>query len=300
MAEVLPIPQSTDINLPADPLLQSQPISATLAGDLAGLTGSAKTMLVGSTLVSVGGMVAAVCSATIIGWAAGVVIGVIMAVVGGLIVLAGKLFGNKWHLSSKVRWLVQLYQFYVMGDPSATSARSVDERNIQECYNWFTGVLGVPIYDNLRVHALKGTDSNTGKPIEPRQSYHTRAINYLSYWEAVDVSYNNAYAAAQISDELEFNKIAGSWAKIPFAKIWFEKITVAELGENVTDKESLVSAITTSEGQSANPSIAIKQNLLAEAKNKILLGDQNKTKIIIASVVVLIIAFLFIFRKRFF
>ena len=213
----------------------SNPINAQTAGDLSKQTGAAKTVLVGSTLASLGGTIAAVGSSGIVTAPVAIVVGAIVAAVGGLVALCGKLFGNKWHYSSGVRWLLQKYEYYVMGYITSTSSNHVSEALLQDCYNWFTAVVGVPIYDKYRYHALCGEWPDSGAMIEPRLSYNERALNYLAFPEVIEsgITYEQAVVAAQLADQFNENGVAGSWAGFLIAPSHFENIS----WEQIANKE---------------------------------------------------------------
>lgn len=203
-------------------LSESKPVDARLAGDISKATGSAKVVLVGSGITAAGGIIAIVAPPV------STVVGGIVAAVGALVGIAGKLFGNKWHQSSGVRWLLQKYQFYVMGDTAATSSNHVNEAMLQEALNWFTAVLGVPIYDKYRYHALAGEDAGSGKMIMPLQSYNQRAVAYMAFPEAKDVSFDNAVLAAHLADQFDESGIAGSWSEFKIAPHYFSSLQCSE------------------------------------------------------------------------
>jgi hypothetical protein len=142
------------------------------------------------------------------------VIGWVAAGVGTVAGFFLSVFGSKYSESTGVRWLVQRFQYYVLNQPSVTSDQKVSESYTAQCQTWFSTVLGVPIYDQYRYHALHGSDPNTGLMI-PNITRAQRANNYLtSAPDAVKigVTYNDAYAATYAADQFIEPGPAGSWA----------------------------------------------------------------------------------------
>ena len=215
-------------------LQQSSALDARTAGDISKATGSAKVALAGNAISSAGGVIAAAGSAGIITAPVAAVVGGIVALVGGLVTLAGKLFGNKWHQSSGVRWLLQKYQYFVLGDTSATSSNHVNEALLQDAYNWWTAVLGVPIYDKYRYHALAGEWPDSGKMIEPRQTYSQRAAAYMAFPEAANVSFDNAVLAAKLADQFDESLPAGGWQNFEIAPVFFSGLTCDDSKDGTT------------------------------------------------------------------
>lgn len=139
----------------------------------------------------------------VVGWiaaAAGTVVGGIIAAV-----------GSKWNQSTDVRWLVQLYQYYVLNQASVTSDNLVNETYAQQAQAYFSIVTGVPIGGRNDLNILQSGDGNTNKitGISTQQ----RAKNYLAYKQLTGIiSQSQAESAATIASFLQFNNIPGSWA----------------------------------------------------------------------------------------
>jgi hypothetical protein len=153
----------------------------------------------------------ALATVPVVGWAAAAV-----AEVGGFFL---SVFGSKYNTSTGVRWLVQRYQFYVLGQNSVTSDQNVSETYVSPTQTWFSAVLGVPIYDQYRYHALHGSDPNTGKMI-PGITRAQRANNYLASAPdavAAGYTYADAYAATYQADQFVEPGPAGSWASFTAA-----------------------------------------------------------------------------------
>lgn len=115
-------------------------------------------------------------------------------VVGGLL----SIFGKSTSLSSGVDKLIERYQYLVLGQ-NVTSYHNVNENYKSAAQNWFSVVLGVPVYDVYRFYALADLDPNTLLPLN--NSYAQRAANYFkSAPETVGVvTTDQAIAAAQIA-----------------------------------------------------------------------------------------------------
>lgn len=129
---------------------------------------------------------------TIIG-AAGAVIGFFLSA-----------FGNKYSASTKVRWLTQAFEFYVMGNAGSTSDNKVSEANVPTAQKWFSVVLGVPIYDICRWHTLRGENCDTGKPLGiTREQAIQNFLNYPDIKQA-GVTYAQAAEAAQIASTMQY------------------------------------------------------------------------------------------------
>lgn len=140
---------------------------------------------------------------TIVG-AAGAVIGFFLAT-----------FGNKYTASTQVRWLTQLYEYYVMGNAGAHSDNTVNENDVKPSQIWFANVLGVPIYDRLRWNSIAG---RTGSPAVDN-SYPSRIADYMKYPDVVQagVTYEQAQEAAQIADTLQYSAPPGGWKGATYA-----------------------------------------------------------------------------------
>jgi hypothetical protein len=119
-------------------------------------------------------------------------------------------FGSNYLASTQVRWLDQLFEYFVLNRPGVTSDNKVTESNIPMAHNWFATVLGVPVYDRLRFNSLAGA---TGSPAVDG-SIQTRVLDYLKYPDviAAHVTYNQAYTAAQIAGTMNLHGAPGSWA----------------------------------------------------------------------------------------
>lgn len=140
------------------------------------------------------------------------VVGWIAAAGGELIGGFLSIFGNKYSTSDNVRWLTQKYEYYVLGEAGATSNHNVNEADTANAQKWFSYVLGVPIYDQYRYHALRGTSPVTGKSLNI--SREQRAQNYLtSAPDAVQagVTFDQALAATYPADQFKENGIDGNF-----------------------------------------------------------------------------------------
>lgn len=183
-------------------------------------TGAGKIEVVGSALVTVGIGLEAIPGV-------GTVAGAIVAAVGGVVALAGKLFGSNWHSNNEVRWMIQFYQYYVLGQGNVTSDNKVNEAYLQDALNWFYAVLGVPVYDRNTVCILASVYSANGK--SSGTSIPEAAAGYLAYPQikllAAGLTLDQAYAGATNARQLKWYSDAaqakpmpaGSWAGLPVA-----------------------------------------------------------------------------------
>ncbi len=151
----------------------------------------------------------------------GTVAGAIVIGVAALMKVAGRLFGNKWRNSTQVRWLLQHYQFDVLGNQDVTSDNKVDETLLQPCYNFFTAVLGVPVYDDDRLQVLSGNDFEGNFLNNSREE---RAVEYLKFWDAQEegVTFDRAMAATYSADWLRdhWRGEPGDWKDAPVSPYW--------------------------------------------------------------------------------
>ena len=120
----------------------------------------------------------------------GTVAGVIVGAVGAVVKIAGNVFGSKWTLNNEVRWLIQMYQFYVLGDASVKSDNDVDQSLLQPALNWFFAVLGVPVYDANTV-AILATTNSQGKKVAGITAAAAAAA-YLSYPQIKQLALNTS------------------------------------------------------------------------------------------------------------
>lgn len=140
------------------------------------------------------------------------VVGWIAAAGGEVVGAFLTIFGSNYSTSTGVRWLTQKYEYYVLGNANATSDNHVNEADTANAQKWFSTVLGVPIYDQYRYHALRGTSPTTGKSLNI--SRDQRAKNYLaSAPDAVQmgVTYDQAFAATYPADQFKENGIDGNY-----------------------------------------------------------------------------------------
>jgi len=157
------------------------------------------TSSTGATIMSVAPVLAVI---PVVGW--------IAAGAGEVVGAALEIFGSKYNDSTNERWLIQLYQFYVLGQGSVTSDNKVNESYGTAGLAWFATVMGVPVVDNVTFDLLKGYVNN--KPTT--QTYEERAKNYLANTKVntYNIPLAQAIQAAQIADTLPYNNKAGSWA----------------------------------------------------------------------------------------
>lgn len=125
------------------------------------------------------------------------------------------IFGD-YTYTTGVRWLTQQYQYYVLGQANATGTHTgsgIDERYTPEAQTWFTAVLGVPIYDRERLHALMGTRVSDGAPLN--NSDEARVDSYLrpTWKDTQGVPREKVMRAVQLAKQFRWGAMPGSWAK---------------------------------------------------------------------------------------
>jgi hypothetical protein len=160
-----------------------------------GCVGAITTSQLGGYIMSVAPALAAV---PVVGWAA--------AVGGELIGGFLKIFGNKYQTSTSVRWLTQLYEYYVIGLPTK-SDNQVNEANVPGAQRWFSYVLGIPIYDRYRFNSIKGSTGFSAVD----NSITTRVKDYLKYPDTQNVDPAIATEAAGVANLLNFASPQGGW-----------------------------------------------------------------------------------------
>ena len=121
------------------------------------------------------------------------VVGWIAIAAGTAVVFLFKIFGSNYSTSTGVRWLVQLYEFYVLG-LDTTSDNHVNEANTANAQKWFAYVLGVPMYDRPRFDALR-----------------TSVNAYLAFPDCAQVPADIAAQAMQRALALNYGAGMGGW-----------------------------------------------------------------------------------------
>ena len=144
------------------------------------------------------------------------VVGWIAAGAGEVIGAALEIFGNKSTLSSGQRWLIQDYQYYVLGE-QVRGLKHESDSYMAACNAWFSLVLGVPIASENDILALNGNNNNAGSAASWKPSkipYGQRADKYMGQGIAsqYNVPYASALQAAQLIDNLPMNQVKGGWA----------------------------------------------------------------------------------------
>lgn len=121
-------------------------------------------------------------------------------------------FGGGYQNSSGVRWLAAYYDYYVNGNAASTSDNKVDEKISPDAQAWFSAVLGVPIYDRYRLHALMGTNPADGSSLNRSDSQKVQ--DYLSFPDTAGVNPANVASAVQMAKHFTWGSNPGSWAQV--------------------------------------------------------------------------------------
>lgn len=143
----------------------------------------------------------------------------IASAVAGLIpVLAslfGSLFGTKYQFTTGVRWLTAYYQRYVLGmNTTGTHTSSgLDEKYTPEAQAWFSAVLGVPIYDKFRLHALMGTRDSDGADLKWSDEKKVAAYLNPQWTDTQGQDPARVLRAVQIAKQFKWGVMPGTWAK---------------------------------------------------------------------------------------
>jgi hypothetical protein len=152
-------------------------------------------------------------------------IGAAVAAVAELTGVFLQIFGSKYTSSSGVRWLTQMYQYYVLRQ-NVTSPNNVNAAMVIPSQQWFSAVMGVPIYDKYRWHALRGENGDTGASLNQTNDQDARA--YLNFPEVIKmgIPYDQALAAVSIAKAMEYKAgdAMGLWANLPVAPLLVDSI----------------------------------------------------------------------------
>jgi hypothetical protein len=105
-------------------------------------------------------------------------VGKVQAIAPKVVAFFKNIFGGGSQYTEGVQWLTAYYQYYVLGDASATGRTKAKDQYTPEAQGWFATVLGVPIYDRFRLHALMGTNPVNGASLN--KSDAQKAADYLA------------------------------------------------------------------------------------------------------------------------
>lgn len=143
----------------------------------------------------------------VIGWIGGAIIGA----VGGIMRLVGGLL-NDYKTSTQVRWLDQLFEYYVQGNTNSTSDHHVNETNVPAAHAWFYTVLGIPMYDRIRFNALKGLGG--------KSKAQAVADYYAAAPDAKNVPPDAVAHAYDIAQTMKFTDPPGGWRDMHAANVY--------------------------------------------------------------------------------
>lgn len=166
------------------------------------------TAQTGQTILKITGTVAPILAEIpVVGW-----VGEVVVAAGAVVGFFLTVFGNKYSQSTGVRWLVQKFERFVLGQ-NVNSDNHVNEADTANAQAWFAMVTGVPMYDQYRYHALRGANPSNGQSLN--QTYDQRAAAYMAFPEVAKagVTFNQALQAAHIADKFnEQTALPGAWA----------------------------------------------------------------------------------------
>jgi hypothetical protein len=119
------------------------------------------------------------------------------------------IFGDKHVQGPDIRWLIQLYQYFVLGQAAVTSDNKVNEGLKNDTWAWFAYVCGVPVYSRSAFNCLK-TGHEEGKQTNldaaGRAGVYIRITGNPGGSSLADIT-----AAAQIAASLDYKAPAGGW-----------------------------------------------------------------------------------------
>ena len=127
---------------------------------------------------------------------------------------------------SWVDWLIQLYDYYVLGKSNVTSDNSAIESDKNAAQTWFSYVLGVPVGDRYLFDALKGVKYGTATSLnqtaaQRAQAYLTQLTNEANspslnkesgLFNPEDLNMSDILKAVAISNTLQYSAAPGGWA----------------------------------------------------------------------------------------
>lgn len=216
---------------------------------------------VGNTFVAVAPVLAAIP-------AVGPLVAGAVSVVGKVINIIGGLFPN-WQNSTGVRWLIQLYQYYVLGQCNVTSDNHVDEKYMQEAHTWFAIATGIPVFDRYRWDALKGYKYGANQSLN--ETFAQRIAAYQAFPDSAGVPYDAIAHAVNVVDAISYNDPCGGWADIKPANVQL----TADLSNPVTTSSG---AVTTPESASSSGGSNTGLIVLAVAAVLALTGKKKRKK----------------------
>jgi hypothetical protein len=200
--------------VPAPPAKKISGLAVTSSGKIACLSECQPSGKAVGTTSQVGALILKVTPALaaipVVGWAT---LGV-AAATGFLL----EVFGDKYPKSATtgVRWLAQMFDYLVRGQASVTSDSHVQVADILPAQDWFSYVLGVPIYDKYRFFTLRGQNGDTGASLGWTQAQMVQ--NYLAYQEVITAgtTYAQALQASQIALSMPYiqGTPPGAWANM--------------------------------------------------------------------------------------
>ncbi len=166
-----------------------------------------------------------------------------------------EVFGDKYPKSATtgLRWLAQMFDYLVKGEASVTSDEKVAVSDILPAQDWFSYVLGVPIYDKYRFFTLRGQNGDSGASLGWTQDQMVQ--NYLLYQEvkAAGVTYDQAMQASTIALSMPYKQGVppGAWAGMLAAP------TVVTGAPAVTEMSSSSALAPISSGLLSNPLVLL-------------------------------------------
>lgn len=222
-----------------------------------------------ATLQTIGGTICAVGGTIAMCIPAGTVVAAVIEVVGFATSFIGKLFQSKYQYTTQVDWLCTFYQRLVLGDPNAHGnhiSTGLKEQYVPAAQLWFATVLGVPCWDMLRYHALRGTDQNKDTNLNWTINQKIAAYRAFGSIEA-NVPEAAVITACNIATTLDDSVGVGGWANFPPANIVLQK-------EGVTAEQVVQQAegVLTGSAPNSLPTTTVYTSLGGEMMIPLLIG----------------------------
>jgi hypothetical protein len=180
----------------------------------------------GAVVKDVGGTICAIAPTVALVIPVGTVVAGAIELVGGIVSIIGGLI-HDWKNSTQVRWLTQKYQKYVLSQ-DVQSDNHVNEAYVSTAQAWFSIALGVPMYDGLRLAALRG-DKYLGKgtgivPVLITPTIDQRINNYYAFGATEQRAPRaTVELACKIAATMDETQAPGAWKNYPPANIIIQK-----------------------------------------------------------------------------
>lgn len=138
------------------------------------------------------------------------VVGWIAAAAGSVIGAALAIFGDSHVQGPDIRWLIQLYQYYALGNANVKSDNQVNEGLMQQAWAFFSVVTGVPVYSRSAWNTLHDGHEEgkyTGLDAAGRAAVYVRITGNPGQMPLSEI-----ISAAAIAQTFQYTAGPGGWA----------------------------------------------------------------------------------------